>query len=246
MYSHNGRIGFAANATPDAIAATVSGQQTNAGTGYTAAAAALTGDKAGNYKLPQANTTTFSIGKAEARTLEDVTQSLAFATMSVSASVAGLMPTNAGTQTYTAGTAGKTGSVTVSDFAVSDTGMVSANISGGTIDDTITLPVTISSTNYEDSTVNVAVTLTDRTDAGVSIAEGSALTKAYGDAAFTLTASVADAGIGTGVWTWTSDNEDVVAVTSGAATSTVTIKVASDTPITVTAAYGSDTTVGSK
>ena len=48
----------------DQITVTVSGGQTNAGTGYTATASALTGDKAGNYKLPSVNSTTFAIGKA--------------------------------------------------------------------------------------------------------------------------------------------------------------------------------------
>ena len=48
----------------DEITVTVTGQETNAGTGYTATASALTGSKAGNYKLPAANTTTFNIGKA--------------------------------------------------------------------------------------------------------------------------------------------------------------------------------------
>ena len=40
----------------DTVSVTVSGAQTNAGTGYTATANALTGDKAGNYKLPEAKT----------------------------------------------------------------------------------------------------------------------------------------------------------------------------------------------
>ena len=48
----------------DSIGVTVNGQQINADTGYTATASALTGDKAGNYALPNANTTNFSIGKA--------------------------------------------------------------------------------------------------------------------------------------------------------------------------------------
>ena len=49
----------------DAISVTVTGEQTNAGTGYTATATGLTGDKAGNYKLPTAYTTTFSIDPLE-------------------------------------------------------------------------------------------------------------------------------------------------------------------------------------
>ena len=48
----------------DEIAVTVTGEQTKAGTGYTATATALTGDTAGNYKLPAAATTTFDIEPA--------------------------------------------------------------------------------------------------------------------------------------------------------------------------------------
>lgn len=50
----------------DAVSVTVSGGQTNAGTGFTATASGLTGAKAGNYQLPEpAPTATFSIAKAE-------------------------------------------------------------------------------------------------------------------------------------------------------------------------------------
>lgn len=48
----------------DEIGVTVTGGQTNIGSDYTATATELTGTKAGNYKLPTANTTKFSIGKA--------------------------------------------------------------------------------------------------------------------------------------------------------------------------------------
>ena len=52
----------------DVIGITVTGAQTNVGTGYTATASALTGSKAGNYALPATNTTTFSIVKATINT----------------------------------------------------------------------------------------------------------------------------------------------------------------------------------
>lgn len=78
------------------VTVTVTGDHTNAGTGYTATASALTGDKADNYKLPDAKTTTFSIGKAAEYPMDDVTVSLAYTLTSVSASVAGKMPGNAG------------------------------------------------------------------------------------------------------------------------------------------------------
>lgn len=48
----------------DEIGVTVTGAQTNIGSDYTATATELTGTKAGNYKLPTANTTKFSIVKA--------------------------------------------------------------------------------------------------------------------------------------------------------------------------------------
>ena len=47
----------------DSIGITVTGGQTNAGS-YTATASALTGTKAGNYQLPVAHTTSYSINKA--------------------------------------------------------------------------------------------------------------------------------------------------------------------------------------
>ena len=58
----------------DAITVSVTGEQTAAGTGYTATASSLSGDKAGNYVLPETKTTTFSIGKkALTVTAEDKT-----------------------------------------------------------------------------------------------------------------------------------------------------------------------------
>ena len=50
------------------IGVTVTGAQTNVGTGYTATASALTGKKAGNYALPAAKTKEFSIVKASINT----------------------------------------------------------------------------------------------------------------------------------------------------------------------------------
>ena len=52
----------------DEIGITVTGEQTDVGTGYTATASTLTGTKAGNYQLPAAKTTTFSIVKGSVNT----------------------------------------------------------------------------------------------------------------------------------------------------------------------------------
>lgn len=54
----------------DKIDAVVTGEQTDAGTGYTATASSLTGGKAANYKLPANNTTQFSIRKLKALVTE--------------------------------------------------------------------------------------------------------------------------------------------------------------------------------
>ena len=70
------------------------------------------------------------------------------------------MPENAGNLTYAKGSESSTGSATIA-FAV-DGSTVKFTITGGAVGEVITLPVTIGSDNYEPSTVNVKVTLTDK------------------------------------------------------------------------------------
>ena len=198
-----------------------------------------------NYTLSK-NTATarVNIRKAAARTIADVTDEQCYTLTSVSGSVAGTMPDDAGKLTYAAGKASTTGKVKVSDFTVSAKGAVSATLSGGKVGDTVTLPVIIGSTNYADSTANVVITLTDKSDAGVTVSGAPAKGVTYGDADFTLKAKVKDAGIGTGVWTWTSSDDAVLRITPNGATATVRILKAG--PAWVTAKYESDTTVGSE
>ena len=70
------------------------------------------------------------------------------------------MPEDAGTLTYAKGTESTTGSVTVTSWAVdATTGKVTYTLSGGKVNDAVTLPVTIGSSNYADATVNVVITL---------------------------------------------------------------------------------------
>ncbi len=98
----------------------------------------------------------------------------------------------------------------------------------------------IGSTNYADSTVNVKITLTAKSDAGVDIT-GVPASKTYGDADFTLTGNVTDEGTGTGNWTWSTSDETVFQITPNGATATVKILKAGSA--TVTAKYESDTTI---
>ena len=50
----------------------------------------------------------------------------------------------------------------VTDWSVDESGKVTYTLSGGAEGDTVTLPVVISSVNYQDATVNVAITLTEK------------------------------------------------------------------------------------
>ena len=119
--------------------------------------------KASNYKLVSPlPTVTVNITKATAPTLKNITVSQKYTvTTEQSKNIGnGGMPADAGTLTYAEGTESKTGSVTVTSWAVDATGKVTYKLSGGAAGDTVTLPVIIKSTNYADATVNVVITLT--------------------------------------------------------------------------------------
>ncbi len=227
----------------DEIKVTVEGAKTDAGSNYTATASALTGTKKGNYKLPDANTKTFSIGKAQAVTIEDVTMDASDRAKEITASVSGFMPKDAGTLAYTKGKAGVTGSVKVDSFEVSKEGKVSVSFSNGAGGDTITLPVTIASTNYKDSSVKVVITLHSKTAAEVSISGGSTpLEKTYGDEDFVLRAT-ADAKAGRGTIRWTAD-ESIVGLSEGKDGS-VTVSIKKKGSTRIKAEFESETHAGS-
>ena len=104
-----------------------------------------------------------TVSKADAPTLSEVAVSQRYTVTTGEKALGNAgMPANAGTLTYTKGSESKTGSVTVSSWAVDTNGKVTYTLSGGAAGDTVTLPVTISSTNYGDTTVNVKITLTDK------------------------------------------------------------------------------------
>ncbi|MFI3227568.1 MAG: S-layer homology domain-containing protein [Clostridia bacterium] len=70
------------------------------------------------------------------------------------------VPDDSGYMTYEAGESSSTdNNASVSVYSVTED-TLTYKISGGTVNEVVTIPVTISSTNYEDSTVNVVVTLT--------------------------------------------------------------------------------------
>ena len=118
------------------------------------------GFKASNYTLKMASPAVkFEITKADAPTLPDITHNQKYNVTTGEKAIGTVMPANAGTLTYAKGTEIKTGSVTVTNWDVDSTGKVTYTLSGGAAGDTVTLPVTIKSTNYADSTVNVVIKL---------------------------------------------------------------------------------------
>ena len=144
----------------DVINVTVTGGDATAVGSHTAIATGLTGAKAGNYKLPAANTQNYNIGKATARTLADIPVSQKYTVTTGAKAIGTVMPADAGTLTYTKGAESKTGSVAIDSWNVDFTGKVTYTLSGGAAGNTVTLPVIIGSDNYENSTVNVVITLT--------------------------------------------------------------------------------------
>lgn len=116
-----------------------------------------------NYTLADNTaTTTIDVSKAGALTFEDLSvvhkKDL---TGAQEKALPSLMPANAGTVSFAKGTESGTTSI-ISDWSVdASTGAVSYTLAGGNANDTVTLPITITSTNYEDSTVNLVISLTD-------------------------------------------------------------------------------------
>ena len=155
-----------------------------------------------NYTLSSAAfEQTATIRKADAPTLTDISISQKFTVTTGEKTIetAG-MPGDAGALTYSKGSESKTGSVTVTSWAVDPTGKVTYKLSGGAADDTVTLPVIITSANYEDTTVKVVITLTARDNQAALTITGDK-TVVYGK---TLTLGTTG-GSGTGKVTYSID-----------------------------------------
>lgn len=120
-----------------------------------------------NYKTVENIDVSVAVSKADAPTLTNITVSQKYTVDTEQSKNIGNggMPADAGALTYTAGSPSvTTGTATVSSFTVDSTGMVKYTITGGADGAVINLPVTIGSDNYENSTVNVVITLTAKDD----------------------------------------------------------------------------------
>ena len=131
-----------------------------------------------NYIAGELTLGTLTIGKATAPVLADIPFSCKYTlTGEKTVDVSGLVPGAAG---YTMGTAvGETAIISAS--SVDANGVVRYTLTGsGKTGDTATLPVTITSANYEDAVVKVVITMLARDDqAALRITGGT--TTAYGE-----------------------------------------------------------------
>lgn len=105
---------------------------------------------------------TLTIDKADAPKLADIKENHRF--LMTGEKTVDIKNLVAGALSYTPGTAsGDTG--IIENFFVDANGVVKYTLTGtGVAGNTVTLPVTISSTNYEDTTVNIVITLTEKDD----------------------------------------------------------------------------------
>ena len=175
----------------------------NAGT--TAAYTAVFTPESRNYKQIKWQIKP-NIRKAAACTLADIPVSVKYNVTAGETSIGNAgMPADAGTLVFTkGGTAEKTGSVTITDWNVdTDTGKVTYTLSGGAAGDTVTLPVTVTSANYETTTFHVKITLTDKEEQAALAVTGG-ITVEFGQ---TLQLGT-NGGSGTGDVTYTVTNGD--------------------------------------
>lgn len=162
--------------------------------------------KASNYNLVGSlPAVTVNITKATAPALADIPVSQKYnVTTEQSKNIGNSgMPADAGALTYTKGAESKIGSVTIDSWAVDATGKVTYTLSGGAAGNTVTLPVIIGSDNYENSTVNVKITLTAKDDQTALTLTGGT-TVVYGQ---TLQLGTSG-GSGTGAVTYAVTNVD--------------------------------------
>ena len=181
--------------------------------------------KASNYTLNAAlPTITVTISKAAAPVLADIPVSFKYTVTTGEKAIGDAdVPADAGALTYAKGTESKTGSVTVVSWDVDSTGKVAYTLSGGKAGDSVTLPVTISSANYEDAVVKVVITLIARDDqAELRITGGT--TVVYGQKLALGTSG----GSGTGTVTYT-----VTTVTNGTGEATIDPVTGVLTPVKV-------------
>lgn len=170
----------------------------------------LTGAAAGNYTIASSCVVTGNVTIAQAaapQLSEQAAQYFVSETGEKTLSVAGLMPEDAGTLTYTAGTKQDDNNL-VTGWSVAADGTVRYTLSGqGTAGATAVLPVVISSTNYQDATVRVVLTVEALQ---VPVASAEEYTKVYDGQPVTVEQLQTAADV-PGSWAWEGEAPQNVA-----------------------------------
>lgn len=164
----------------------------------------LTGAAAGNYTIASSCVVTGNVTiaqKAAPQLNAQTVQYLVTETGEKTLPVAGLMPDDAGTLTYAAGTKQDDNNL-VTGWSVAADGTVRYTLSGqGTTGATAVLPVVISSTNYQDATVRVVLTVEALQ---VPVASAEEYTKVYDGQPVTVEQLQTAADV-PGSWAWKGD-----------------------------------------
>lgn len=116
-----------------------------------------------SYKEKSCNISGISVSKAQSQALPTVSAERKYGDMSeqtVKTDV-NVVPKDAGALMYRTGSVSTESGAEVSGFMVDKNGEARFTIIGGKVGDIITLPVIISSDNYEDHTVNIIVTIVE-------------------------------------------------------------------------------------
>ncbi|MBR3307419.1 MAG: InlB B-repeat-containing protein, partial [Lachnospiraceae bacterium] len=228
---------LAKNEDPAAVTVCMAGQQVNAnaevdytlvtGEPYIATAAALSGNKAANYRLPADNTMAFSIAKAGYPwNIPTIKIEVPVSANTFTLSVAGKLSADAGKLTYpgirtlsTNGFEHIEGGIAVN---VDENGLATVSINRDiqnniTAGKSISFRVNVDSTNYDTRTVDVDAFFVGKYDAGVRITSGNAISINYDQVpGLTLGAVTTCENAGSnGTWTWESSHPEVAAVQGG-------------------------------
>ncbi len=199
----------------DSCTVTVTGAQTNAGTGYTATASGLTGTKAGNYRLPVNKTTTFTIGKASHA--DEAVNGTAKFGASGTADLSALI--------VDGGTVGEITKADAENVLNGEPSVAAGKLNFAFVNDTekvgktatVTVPVT--SANYADYSITVTLTVTDKDVPTLTVQN---ITKTYDGEAVTVADIQGSAKVGStaveGTWTFKAGQALTNVAHSGAKT----------------------------
>ncbi|MDD3863583.1 MAG: MBG domain-containing protein, partial [Eubacteriales bacterium] len=168
-----------------AVSLTTTAVQTSNVGGYS-----ITGTSASTNYNVTVTPGTLTVTKADAPILSDISKSLLYSEAhSDVAVIVTALPVDRGTTSFAAGTVTDNDGIINGDVTATATG-ISLSTNSGAENQTATIPVTVTMQNYTDVSVNVIVTLVDKTP--VTITGGTVANKTYDGAAAAYTGTPAN------------------------------------------------------